>query len=338
MTTPGFSVRMWSLSFEAAIEAIKEKNGAEVVFYSQVKPDSDTGEEAEADAAALLEQWGVGRWGANDGLIVFFDMQADACHGQLQLYAGDGFDAAYMPQDARLAVFDEMLPALSECDMDAAALTAMERIGAATAFESNPIEDIFPTAIATPGFSGITPLVIRGQQDIEEYLLFDDPSPTDVVGLNEVAWRTGHTLDDMTQVWEGFSSDDGERQFELTGWQIPRRRHRRVRRFRSGPGPWGRWVTLPTLTVELADRLVTAFDTGSILGTPNYMYAHDDTVWMFASPEEYAADIAAALPSTVTPEVSALRRIGRSELTSGDGRPGLRLDAARGMDHICGRR
>ena len=59
------------------IKAIEDRTGAEVAVYTQVKPESDTPDEANADALALMNQWGVGREGFDDGLVILFDMQAN---------------------------------------------------------------------------------------------------------------------------------------------------------------------------------------------------------------------------------------------------------------------
>ena len=58
----------------STIAAIEQRTGAEVVVYTQVKPESDTTEEAERDARALIDQWGIGRKGFDDGLAILFDM------------------------------------------------------------------------------------------------------------------------------------------------------------------------------------------------------------------------------------------------------------------------
>jgi hypothetical protein len=120
-------------SVEATIRAIEERSGAQVVVYSQVKPESDTFEEAERDAVALIDQWGVGRADIDDGLAILFDLEANLCHGQVQMYAAPGYAAAYLTDEERQAIFEQdMLPALRDCDIDAALLAAMERIDAAT--------------------------------------------------------------------------------------------------------------------------------------------------------------------------------------------------------------
>ena len=77
---------------EAAIDRWRPGPGAEVVVYTQLVPDSVTESRAKADAIALMDQWGVGRAGVNDGLVILFDLkESDPCHGQVQMYAGEGY-------------------------------------------------------------------------------------------------------------------------------------------------------------------------------------------------------------------------------------------------------
>ena len=58
---------------EAVIDRIEERTGAEVVVYTQVKPGAST-ESTEADAIALIDQWGVGRQGFDDGLAILMNV------------------------------------------------------------------------------------------------------------------------------------------------------------------------------------------------------------------------------------------------------------------------
>ena len=117
----------------ATIKGIEDRTGAEVVVYTQVKPQSDSTAKAEQDAISLMDSWGVGRKGFDDGLVVLFDLDASRCHGQIQLYAGPGYRASYLTNDDRQKIFDEaMLPNLrgGTCDFDSALLAAMARIDA----------------------------------------------------------------------------------------------------------------------------------------------------------------------------------------------------------------
>jgi uncharacterized membrane protein YgcG len=117
------------------IDTIEERTGAEIVIYTQFKPAADSPEATERDAIALIDQWGVGREGFDDGLAIFFNLRDD-CHGQVQLYAAPGYRAAYLSNEERQAVYEEkMLPFLRECDFDAALLSAMREIDAAATAE-----------------------------------------------------------------------------------------------------------------------------------------------------------------------------------------------------------
>jgi uncharacterized membrane protein YgcG len=115
---------------EQTIDEIEARTGAEVVVYTQLVPSGVTREEAEADAIALMDQWGVGRAGIDDGLVILFDLhEDDPCHGQVQLYAGPGYRATYLSNEERQQIFDEqMLPLLRRCDIDGAAIVAMDAV------------------------------------------------------------------------------------------------------------------------------------------------------------------------------------------------------------------
>ena len=84
------------------------------------------------DANDLIDQWGVGRKGFDDGLAILFNMDQSLCHGQVQLYAGPGYAAAFLSNSERQAIYEnDMLPLLRQCDMDGALLAAMDKIDAA---------------------------------------------------------------------------------------------------------------------------------------------------------------------------------------------------------------
>ncbi len=122
---------------EATIDRIEERSGAEVAVYTQVKPGATT-ESTESDARALIDEWGVGRAGFDDGVAIFMNVYTEAggrVRGQVQLYAAPGFAALYLTNEERQQIFDqEMLPRLQAQDFDGALLVALDRIdGVATA-------------------------------------------------------------------------------------------------------------------------------------------------------------------------------------------------------------
>jgi uncharacterized membrane protein YgcG len=113
------------------IAAIEQRTGAQVVVYSQVVADGRTTEEADGDARALMDQWGVGRKGFDDGLVILFDMYPGLDHGQVILYGGPGYRAAFLDNAEKQRVFeDDMLPLLKAGDFDGALLIALERVDA----------------------------------------------------------------------------------------------------------------------------------------------------------------------------------------------------------------
>lgn len=118
------------------IVGIEERTGAEVVVFTQYKPGAST-ESTERDAATLIDEWGVGRLGFDDGLAILFNITRQGCrsnvpgNGQVQLYAGPGYQATFLSNAERQQVFEQdMLPLLRECDFDGALLAALEKIDA----------------------------------------------------------------------------------------------------------------------------------------------------------------------------------------------------------------
>src|SRR5450759_5528569 len=117
---------------EKTIKAIEIRTGAQIAVYTQVKGESDTVDKASADALALMNQWGVGRKGFDDGLVILFDMQDNLRHGEVSLYAGSGFLAAYLTNADRQAIFDnDMKPLLVDGNFDGAMAKALADVDTA---------------------------------------------------------------------------------------------------------------------------------------------------------------------------------------------------------------
>jgi uncharacterized membrane protein YgcG len=116
---------------QAQIQAIRDRTGAEIVVYSQVVGPVVTEAEAENHAQSLMDQWGVGRRGFDDGLVILYDLDTSRVHGQIQLYAGPGYRATFLSNSDRQAIFEnDMLPLLKEGDLDGALLAAMAKVDA----------------------------------------------------------------------------------------------------------------------------------------------------------------------------------------------------------------
>ena len=127
---------------QRTIDAIDARTGAEVVIYTQVVESGRTTEEADRDARALMDQWGVGRKGFDDGLVILFDMYPGLAHGQVILYGGPGFVATFLDNAAKQHIYEtDMLPRLKAGDFDGALLAAIERVDdAATPANAEKLE------------------------------------------------------------------------------------------------------------------------------------------------------------------------------------------------------
>jgi len=148
---------------EATIDAIEARTGAEVVVYTQAAGTYDlTTDGTASNARALIDQWGIGRKGIDDGLVIFFDMDPSNEHGQVQLYAGGGFRAAYLSDSERQAIYEnDMLPDLRGADFDAALAAALTKIDAAATPEHAADLDRARQANAVIGLVG-APVIFLG--------------------------------------------------------------------------------------------------------------------------------------------------------------------------------
>jgi uncharacterized membrane protein YgcG len=117
---------------QKSIDAIEARTGAQVVVYTQIVESGRSTEEADHDARALMDQWGVGRKGFDDGLVILFDMYPGLEHGQVILYGGPGFIATFLDNAQKQQIYEtDMLPRLKAGDFDGAVLVAMQRVDAA---------------------------------------------------------------------------------------------------------------------------------------------------------------------------------------------------------------
>ncbi len=117
---------------ESTIDAIEARTGAEIVVYSQQVDYGVETSETAARARALIDQWGVGRAGFDDGMAIFFDIDPSGEHGQVQLFAAPGFEVAYLSNAERQSIFEnDMVPFLRNADFDGALEVALRRVDAA---------------------------------------------------------------------------------------------------------------------------------------------------------------------------------------------------------------
>ena len=126
---------------ERIIAGIEQRTGSQGVVYTQVKPGA-TQESTEADAAALIDQWGVGRKGFDDGWAILFNFDNSRRHGQVQLYGAPGVRSTYLSNEERQRIYDDqMVPLLQDADFNTAVLVALRAFDQAfTADHANQLQ------------------------------------------------------------------------------------------------------------------------------------------------------------------------------------------------------
>ena len=118
-------------ALEAQIDAIEERSGAELAIYVQVDPLA-TADSNLAAARALIDQWGVGRAGFDDGLVFLISFEPGLLHGQAHFFAGAGFLRGYLSQTDLQALFDEViLPAAGQGQIGGGLIAAVDLVDAA---------------------------------------------------------------------------------------------------------------------------------------------------------------------------------------------------------------
>src|SRR5215212_3951858 len=134
--TPDTEARAQSIA-----DAIRTRTEGQLAVVSWPSEDFDVATDtAREDAITIMNTWGVGRAGVNDGLVVLFDMDnGSASHGQIYLYAGRGFEDSYLNRDEISVVVNEaMLPRARDGDIDGALLAGLERVDRAAQVRGNP--------------------------------------------------------------------------------------------------------------------------------------------------------------------------------------------------------
>ncbi len=169
---------------EAIVDEVERASQAEVVVFTQVKPGISE-EENLADARALMDQWGVGRAGFDDGLVLMIGLDEDLVHGRVSFFAGSGYRSAYLDENALKAVIDDdFVPSARAGDLDGAVLAALDAIQAVTtpqqrdrlnrARQLNAVLGLVVAPLALLLVSGVAYLTWRREGDDPEVI--DSPS------------------------------------------------------------------------------------------------------------------------------------------------------------------
>ena len=141
-------------ALEAQIDAIEARSGAELVIYLRVDP-SASEESNLAAARALLDQWGVGRAGYDDGLVFLISLQSDLAHGKVSLYAGSGFKRGYLSEgDLKMLIDDVIAPAARQQQLGGGLIAAVDAVNAAITPAATDRLNFLRQANAVTGIAG----------------------------------------------------------------------------------------------------------------------------------------------------------------------------------------
>jgi uncharacterized membrane protein YgcG len=171
-------------ALESSIDRIERRSGAEVVVYLQVKPGISEEQNLD-DAKALMDQWGIGRQGFDDGLVIMLGLDETRVHGRISLFGGSGFLAAYIDEDGLASIInEEMVPAARAGDLGSALLNALDAIDARVTVEGrdrlgtmrvlNAVLGLLVAPLTLLGLIAAAFLAWRHEGDDPEYI--DSPS------------------------------------------------------------------------------------------------------------------------------------------------------------------
>jgi len=115
-------------ALEDRIDAIEARTGAEIVVYTEHNPDISE-EENFDNAATLIDEWGIGRAGFDDGLVILVAKNPDPGETRITLFGGSGFVNSYVDEAGLGEILnDELIPHARSGDWDEAMLATLDAL------------------------------------------------------------------------------------------------------------------------------------------------------------------------------------------------------------------
>lgn len=193
-------------ALEEQIDAIEARARAEIVVYVRIAP-SATNESNLSDARALIDQWGIGRAGYDDGFTILLSFDDDSFqHGVLSTFAGSGFKAAYLPEGEQAVLRDEVIiPAIRQGQLEGGLVAALGLVDAAITPAATGRLEFFRIANAMVGIPGgiLALLLTLGSAFVTWRRYGDDPELVDSPSILMAGPPAGMTAPLSTVVREG---------------------------------------------------------------------------------------------------------------------------------------
>ena len=113
---------------EDLIDAMELSVGAEMVVYTEHNPDISEDQNL-GNARSLMDQWGVGRAGFDDGVVLMVGLDPDPGESRVSLYGGSGFVSTYASaQELTDIIADVFVPAAVAGDREGAIVQTVEAV------------------------------------------------------------------------------------------------------------------------------------------------------------------------------------------------------------------
>ena len=113
-------------------DRLRSQTGVQMAILSVPSGESSVGTaEAAQTAKDIMDAWGVGQAGVDNGIVVLFDLDETLRHGQIYVYGGRGIISRYLSAAAAQNVADDMLSRAKAGDLDGALAQGMSEIAAA---------------------------------------------------------------------------------------------------------------------------------------------------------------------------------------------------------------
>jgi uncharacterized membrane protein YgcG len=124
---------------EQRIDAIEASTGAEIVVYTQVDPGISEDENLDK-AAALMDEWGIGRSGFDDGLVLLVGLDQDLIHGKVSMFGGSGFISQHIDEGALTGIIEsDFVPRAADGDLNTATLDTIDAVQERMAPDTIPL-------------------------------------------------------------------------------------------------------------------------------------------------------------------------------------------------------
>jgi len=146
---------------EARIDAMEAEVGAEMVVYTENNPDISEDENFE-NAGALVDQWGIGRSGFDDGVVLMIALDPDPGESRVSLFGGSGFIGSYANEEQLQSIIDDVFVPLAVSGQREAAI--VETVEAVTDTTSPEVRAQLETARRVNAAMGliVAPLALMG--------------------------------------------------------------------------------------------------------------------------------------------------------------------------------